>query len=57
MLSAEQRLAQGRALCGRAAVEKMAPQEFRSFADWLNLDDVLDAEDQVEAPLKPPKKK
>jgi hypothetical protein len=57
MLSDEQRIAQARALCGRAAVERMAPQEFRSFADWLGLSDLLDDEDEVENPPKPPGKR
>lgn len=57
MLSAEQRIAQARALCRRAAVERMAPQEFRSFADWLGLSDLVDDEDEVENPPAPLGKK
>lgn len=50
MLSPEQCVAQSNALCDRALVERMAPREFRSFADWLDLSDVIDAEDEVVCP-------
>jgi hypothetical protein len=35
----------------------MAPQEFRSIADWLELSDVLDDEGEAERPAEPSKKR